>query len=39
MKYSDGSSYEGQFKMDLREGIGKMIYKNGDIYKGEWKQD
>lgn len=22
-----------------REGVGKMIYKNGSTYEGEWKED
>ena len=31
--------YEGEFKMDKREGKGTMYYVNGDKYEGDWKND
>jgi hypothetical protein len=41
MKYydSEDSIYEGEIKNNLREGYGKLIYKNGCYYKGQWKND
>ena len=41
MKYYDleDSIYEGEFKNNLREGYGKLIYKNGCYYKGQWHND
>ena len=40
-KYSDGGVYEGEgtFFTKKRDGHGKMIYANGDVYEGEWKDD
>ena len=32
------SKYEGNFKNGNFEGLGRMIYANGDIYKGEWNE-
>lgn len=29
--------YEGRWHRGLRQGHGKMQYKNGDFYEGEWK--
>lgn len=40
MLFADGSSYEGEFLNDKREGYG--ILKNSSdniIYEGEWKND
>lgn len=31
--------YEGEFKNDMREGVGRMNYKGGDRYKGGFKED
>jgi hypothetical protein len=28
--------YDGNFLYGKRNGFGKMIYSNGDIYEGEW---
>lgn len=37
MKYSDKkSSYSGYYKNNLKNGYGKFIYNNGDIYEGEF---
>jgi radial spoke head protein 1 len=36
MKYPDGSSYEGGYKMDKRHGQGVYTYANGDTYAGGW---
>ena len=35
---SDEGTYSGNFKNGLRNGIGKMIYKNGNIYEGDWNK-
>lgn len=31
--------YEGEFVNDVRHGIGKCWFENGDFYEGEWKSD
>lgn len=33
------SSYEGQFNHGVREGKGKMVYVNHDVYQGGWQND
>ena len=35
----DDGMYEGEFKNELRNGIGSMYYKNNSIYHGEWNLD
>jgi len=37
MDYEDGSSYEGEWKNDMRSGKGKMMYKNNSTYEGNWE--
>ena len=41
--YPNGDVYEGtMFRSDnrrIKHGIGKMTYKNGDVYSGCWKND
>ena len=32
-------AYEGNFEHDLRQGKGKMWYKDGSWYEGSWNQD
>ena len=35
--YTDkGESYVGQFWKDKKNGLGKQVYKSGNIYEGEW---
>ena len=34
----DGSTYEGEWANNLRQGMGTHWMKNGDVYKGEWNQ-
>jgi hypothetical protein len=37
MTYADGKEeYEGQWVTDLREGVGRQRYGNGDVYDGDW---
>ena len=40
MKYSDGSIFDGWWIDGLREGMGRLISKDGKkIYLGLWKND
>lgn len=36
IRYSNGSSYTGEMKLDERCGTGTMLYANGESYTGEW---
>ena len=36
LKWPQGLTYYGQFKMDNINGKGKLITKNGEIYEGDW---
>ena len=38
-KINNDGQYIGEIKNDIREGKGKMYFKNGDRYEGEWKND
>ena len=35
-KFKDGSEYTGELKGKRPNGKGKTIFKNGDIYEGEY---
>lgn len=35
--WPDGKKYIGEYKDDLKHGIGKMEYPDGKIYEGEWE--
>ena len=37
MKYTDGSSYAGDFVNGKRKGFGMYSNKEGDEYEGNWK--
>ena len=37
IKWSDGDSFEGNYREGLREGKGIYKYTDGSIYDGEWK--
>ena len=37
MAYRDGHVFEGEFKNWIKDGAGKMTYRNGDLYLGTWK--
>ena len=39
MTYLNGDYYEGQFKDNKREGVGKYVRSNGDYYEGEFKNN
>ena len=34
--YPGGGLYEGEWRNDLKEGRGRMVFANGDEYEGEW---
>jgi hypothetical protein len=34
---SSGAKYSGEWVGGFRDGIGKMVWKDGAIYVGEWK--
>lgn len=36
-EWPDGKVYEGQYKMDKKEGFGILKWPDGRIYKGNWK--
>jgi hypothetical protein len=36
--WADGTSYEGSWKVGMRDGMGKMIYQDS-IVEGYWKED
>ncbi len=36
MIYPNEDRYEGPFKNNMKNGKGKITYKNGDIYQGEF---
>lgn len=35
----DGSRYEGYWKNNKANGLGRLIHADGDIYEGDWKDD
>ena len=35
--WTDGAKYVGEFVNFEKEGKGKMLFANGAIYDGEWK--
>lgn len=37
--YQDGSTYQGEMRSNMREGIGIYSYSHGDVYFGEWKDN
>ena len=37
VKEYENGTYEGELKNDLRDGKGKMTWKDGDVYEGDWK--
>ena len=39
MIYENGTSYEGGFKNNLKDGIGLFKFEDGSQYYGEWKDD
>lgn len=31
--------YDGQVAKGIRQGLGQIVFPNGDVYKGQWKSD
>jgi len=36
--WKDGKRYEGEYRLDLKEGQGKFIWPDGKKYEGGWKE-
>ncbi len=36
---ANGNRFEGQFKFEKKNGQGMIVYADGIIKKGEWKDD
>ena len=36
MKYANGCSYDGEWRLNLFHGFGTLTYPNGDYFKGEF---
>ena len=39
LRWSDGSSYEGEWRQDARHGQGTLVMQDGTRYQGEWRGD
>lgn len=39
MRWKNGKRYEGTFKDELFHGWGKMVFPNGRIIEGNWKEN
>lgn len=39
MIHSDGDIYQGDWRDDKANGIGKYMHYDGAVYEGEWKDD
>ena len=39
MNYFNGEIYTGEWRNDLRSGIGTLIFTNMDKYIGQWRDD
>ncbi|GLE00358.1 hypothetical protein PINS_up009115 [Pythium insidiosum] len=39
MVVKDTASYEGAYVNGVKQGLGKMVFPNGDTYHGEWQDD
>ena len=37
--WQDGKIYEGQWYDNQIQGVGRMIFENGDTYEGNFKQN
>lgn len=36
---ADGLTYEGEWRANVRHGIGTLTFPNGDAYRGGWRDD
>jgi hypothetical protein len=39
MVYKDGYVYEGEWKNDMKNGVGTLKKENVNSYEGHWKDD
>ena len=39
IKYSDGTTYLGQWVDNRKEGCGEQMWSNGSYYMGEWREN
>ena len=39
MRYSYGATYDGDWRIGVRNGLGVMRFSGGDTYEGEWRDD
>lgn len=39
VQYDDGSTYEGEWSQDARNGHGVLTLANGSVYEGDWTDD
>lgn len=39
VQYDDGSTYEGEWSQDARNGHGVLTLSNGNVYEGDWVDD
>ena len=37
--FADGGQYEGKLKENQHDDSDKMIYKNKNVFEGEWEED
>jgi hypothetical protein len=37
--WSNGDTYEGEYRYGMRSGHGRMVFANGHVYEGEFKDD
>ena len=39
MQYENGSVYEGQWELGVKQGFGRLINSEADAYEGDWVDD
>ena len=39
LKFPEGPTYYGQFRMDKANGKGRLIFKDGEEYEGDWENN
>jgi len=39
MKYSESSSYNGDWCYGMRHGMGDYVMSDGTVYRGQWEND
>jgi len=36
LRYASGDVYDGEWKNDMKDGVGKLLFASGGTYNGEW---